>query len=138
MYPVAAAGQKHGEELLLAVHGVERLPRFLARQHPGDRHEPSLHAIPERLVDNPEARGRCHDRLAGRPRRALAVTRPPAEIECNSTCRKRIEEIFGWIKKPGGLAKARVRGRPKVEAAFAFAVVAYNLGRIPKLVAAHA
>ena len=51
-------------------------------------------------------------------------------------CRKRIEEIFGWIKKPGGLAKVKVRGRPKVEAAFAFAVVAYNLIRIPKLIAA--
>ena len=30
----------------------------------------------------------------------------------------------------------KVRGRPKVEAAFAFAVVAYNLIRIPKLIAA--
>ena len=53
-------------------------------------------------------------------------------------CRKRIEEIFGWIKKAGGLAKVKVRGRPKVEAAFAFAVVAYNLIRIPKLLAERA
>jgi hypothetical protein len=47
--------------------------------------------------------------------------------------RKRIEEIFGWIKKPGGLTKAKVRGREKVEAVFTFAVIAYNLVRIPKL-----
>jgi transposase len=49
--------------------------------------------------------------------------------------RKRIEEIFGWVKKPGGFAKAKVRGRPKVEAVFTFTVAAYNLIRIPKLLA---
>ena len=53
-------------------------------------------------------------------------------------CRKRIEEIFGWVKKPGGLAKTLLRGRPKVEAAFTFTVIAYNLIRIPKLIAAMA
>ena len=52
--------------------------------------------------------------------------------------RKRIEEIFGWIKKPGGLAKTKLRGRAKVEAAFAFAVPACNLIRLPKLLTAAA
>lgn len=47
--------------------------------------------------------------------------------------RKRIEEIFGWVKKPGGLAKTKLRGQPRVEAVFTFAVIAYNLVRIPKL-----
>lgn len=50
--------------------------------------------------------------------------------------RKRIEEVFGWVKKPGGLAKAKVRGRPRIEAAFTFTVIAYNLIRIPKLLKA--
>ena len=50
-------------------------------------------------------------------------------------CRKRIEEVFGWIKTQAGLAKVKVRGCAKVEAVFAFAVAAYNLIRIPKLVA---
>jgi transposase len=53
--------------------------------------------------------------------------------EISQRCRKRIEEIFGWVKKPGGLAKVKVRGRSKVEAAFTFTVIAYNLVRIPKL-----
>ena len=53
--------------------------------------------------------------------------------EISQRIRKRIEEVFGWIKKPGGLAKAKVRSRPKVEAVFTFAVLAYNLIRIPKL-----
>ena len=51
-------------------------------------------------------------------------------------CRKRIEEVFGWVKKPGGIAKVKLRGRAKVEAVFTFTVAAYNLIRIPKLLAA--
>jgi transposase len=50
-------------------------------------------------------------------------------------CRKRIEEVFGWIKAQAGLAKVKLRGCTKVEAVFAFAVAAYNLIRIPKLLA---
>lgn len=50
-------------------------------------------------------------------------------------CRKRIEEVFGWIKAQAGLAKVKLRGRAKVAAVFTFAVAAYNLIRIPKLLA---
>jgi len=53
-------------------------------------------------------------------------------------CRKRIEEVFGWIKAQAGLAKFKVRGRAKAEAVFTFAVAAYNLVRIPRLMAASA
>ncbi len=48
-------------------------------------------------------------------------------------CRKRIEEVFGWIKAQAGFPKVKVRGLAKAEAVFTFAVVAYNLVRIPKL-----
>lgn len=51
-------------------------------------------------------------------------------------CRKRIEEIFGWAKTVGGGAKVKVRGLAKVKAVFTFAIAAYNLIRIPKLIAA--
>lgn len=50
-------------------------------------------------------------------------------------CRKRIEEVFGWIKAQAGFAKVKVRGRPKVAAVFGFAIAAYNLVRLPKLIA---
>jgi transposase len=50
-------------------------------------------------------------------------------------CRKRIEEVFGWVKKPGGLSKVKLRGRAKAEAVFTFTVAACNLIRIPKLIA---
>jgi transposase len=51
----------------------------------------------------------------------------------SQVCRKRIEEVFGWIKAQAGLAKVKLRGCAKVEAVFTFAVAAYNLIRIPKL-----
>jgi IS5 family transposase len=45
-------------------------------------------------------------------------------------CRKRIEEVFGWLKTTGGIARVKVRGLAKVQAVFTFAIVAYNLVRI--------
>jgi transposase len=50
-------------------------------------------------------------------------------------CRKRIEEVFGWAKTQAGLAKTRFRGAKRVEASFTLALAAYNLIRLPKLVA---
>ncbi len=50
--------------------------------------------------------------------------------------RKRIEEPFGWIKTTGGLRKTRHRGRRLVEWFFVLTAAAYNLIRIPKLLAA--
>jgi transposase len=47
--------------------------------------------------------------------------------------RKRIEEIFGWVKTIGGLAQLKVRGLEKANAAFILALAAYNLIRLPKL-----
>ena len=49
--------------------------------------------------------------------------------------RKRIEEAFGWMKTVAGLRKTKLRGLPKVDWAFTFAVAAYNLVRLPKLMA---
>ncbi len=50
--------------------------------------------------------------------------------------RKRIEEVFGWLKSAAGMAKTRFRGRSRVDAAFTLGLVAYNLIRLPKLLAA--
>jgi transposase len=50
--------------------------------------------------------------------------------------RKRIEEAFGWIKTIAGQEKTKFRGRERVGWAFVFAAAAYNLVRLPKLMAA--
>ena len=49
--------------------------------------------------------------------------------------RKRIEEAFGWIKTVAGQEKTSFRGRDRVAWAFTFAATAYNLVRLPKLIA---
>jgi transposase len=47
--------------------------------------------------------------------------------------RKRVEEIFGWLKTVGGLRKLRHRGHERVDWMFRFAVAVYNLVRIRNL-----
>jgi IS5 family transposase len=49
--------------------------------------------------------------------------------------RKRIEEAFGWAKTIAGLAKVKVRGLDRVRHQFTFAMAAYNLIRMPRLLA---
>src|SRR6266516_2463145 len=49
--------------------------------------------------------------------------------------RKRVEEIFGWLKTVGGLRKLRHRGIDRVNWMFTFAVAAYNLVRLRNLAA---
>jgi transposase len=50
--------------------------------------------------------------------------------------RKQIEEAFGWMKTVGGLRKTRHCGRTLVEWFFVLTATAYNLVRIPKILAA--
>ena len=47
--------------------------------------------------------------------------------------RKRIEEVFGWVKTIGGQRKTRYRGTPRVGWMFTLAAAAYDLIRLPKL-----
>ena len=47
--------------------------------------------------------------------------------------RKRIEEVFGWMKTVGALRKTRHRGTERVGWMFTFVAAAYNLVRLPKL-----
>jgi transposase len=74
-------------------------------------------------------------------RRTTAVdgrtTRHPG-YDISQRCRKRIEEVFGWIKSSAGLAKVKLRGRDRVDAVFTLALAAYNLIRLPKLLGAAA
>jgi transposase len=49
--------------------------------------------------------------------------------------RKRVEEIFGWIKTIAGLRKTKHRGRKRVGWMFTFAAAAFNLVRLRNLTA---
>ncbi len=79
-----------------------------------------------------------HVRVTGRPRRTAIdkrTTRHPG-YAASQRLRKRIEEGFGWIKTTGNLAKTRHRGLERVGWTFTLTAAAYNLVRIPKLLAA--
>lgn len=52
--------------------------------------------------------------------------------------RKRIEDVFGWMKMVGGQRKTRYRGTARMGWMFTLAAAAYNLIRMPKLLAAEA
>jgi transposase len=56
----------------------------------------------------------------------------------SQSVRKRVEEIFGWAKTIGGLAKTRFRGLARLAAQVLVVMSAYNLVRIARLEAARA
>ena len=80
-----------------------------------------------------------------RPHVAQNATRRRSAIDRRTTrhagyaasqrARKRIEEAFGWMKTIAGLRQTKLRGLEKVDWAFTFAAAAYNLVRLPKLMA---
>jgi transposase len=73
----------------------------------------------------------------GVPRKTAVDGRTTRHVgyDISQRCRKRIEEVFGWIKSSASLAKVKLRGRERVDAAFTLALTAYNLIRLPKLLA---
>ncbi len=81
-----------------------------------------------------------HLSKTGKPRKTAIDRRTlrHAGYAVSQRCRKRIEEVFGWIKASAGLAKVKFRGRARVDAAFKLALAAYNLIRLPKLLGATA
>ena len=63
--------------------------------------------------------------------------RPPSHRHAgygiSPRCRKRVEEVFDWIKASTGLAKIKSRCRSRVDAASTSAPTTCNLVRSPKL-----
>jgi transposase len=95
-----------------------------------------VHALRERQV-TPHIAIDGHLTKTGKRRKTAIDERTlrHAGYDISQRCRKRIEEVFGWIKTTGGIAQVKVRGLAKVRAVFTFAILAYNLVRIPKLLA---
>ena len=48
-------------------------------------------------------------------------------------CRKKIEEVFGWLKGVAGMGRSRLVGRWKLQQTLELAAAAYNLVRLRKL-----
>lgn len=62
---------------------------------------------------------------------ARTITR--SGYQTSQRIRKRVEEIFGWIKTVGGLRRSRYRGRERTQAWGYFVAGTYNLLRLARL-----
>ena len=79
------------------------------------------------------ARGAEHDATARV--RSTAGRRGTPGYAVSQRKRKRVEEIFGWLKTVGILRKVKHRGRVLVDSLFRFGLAVYNLVRIRNLTA---
>jgi hypothetical protein len=88
------------------------------------------HVTPHIAIDG-------HIRKTGKPRKTAVDHRTTRHggYAVSQCVRKRIEEVFGWIKTIAPLRKTRHRGTERVGWMFTLAVAAYNTIRIPKLLA---
>jgi hypothetical protein len=75
--------------------------------------------------------------VSGRPASARRAASPvQLSGKYSQQKRKRVEEIFGWMKTVGGMRKLRHRGLHLVGWMFTLAAAAYNLVRIRNLATA--
>jgi hypothetical protein len=70
---------------------------------------------------------------AGRARRRARTRMRQARYRISQRLRKRVEEIFGWCKTVGRLARTRFVGRWKIAQEALLTVSAYNLVRLAHL-----
>ena len=70
---------------------------------------------------------------AGEARRRARRRQRTKGYALSQRIRKRVEEIFGWLKTVAGQARTRFVGRWKIRQAFTLAAAAYNLLRMVRL-----
>jgi hypothetical protein len=68
---------------------------------------------------------------AARP--STVVPRANQSYSVSQRIRKRVEEIFGWMKTVGGFRKTRSKGTERTQLAAWWVGAAYNLVRMAKL-----
>jgi transposase len=133
-----ANGTAEREEALTLVdrHCPQRRRRITLGADKAYDVEAFVEALRERAI-TPHVAIDGHLSKTGKPRKTAIDKRTlrHAGYAISQRCRKRIEEVFGWIKASAGLAKVKVRGLARVNATFVMALSAYNLVRLPKLLA---
>lgn len=109
----------------LGADGGYKAGEFLVEveEHGSTPHVP----MPEGPIkgDSPEAQARR------RARRRMSTT----GYRLSQRVRKRVEQIFGWGKTVGGLARTRFVGHQRIENAALMVGAAYNLLRMTRLIA---
>lgn len=70
---------------------------------------------------------------AGQARRRARRRMKQIGYSISQRVRKRVEEVFGWMKAVGGMARARFVGRWKIDQQMLASAAAYNLLRLARL-----
>jgi transposase len=66
-------------------------------------------------------------------RHRMKARRSSEGFRLSQKCRKKIEEVFGWLKEIAGLGRSRVVGRWKLQQLLEVGAAAFNLVRLRKL-----
>lgn len=74
----------------------------------------------------------------GDARRRMRRRMKTRAYELSQSARKKVEQVFGWLKQPGGLRKVRHVGRWKIQQVAYLWAAAYNLLRLANLQAQRA
>ena len=75
-----------------------------------------------------------HKQRAGvEARRRMKGRQAGDAYRLSQKCRKKVEEVFGWLKEVGRLGRSRVVGRWKIRQLLEVGGAAYNLVRLRKL-----
>jgi len=128
---VTLAGGKAEREAALRM--IKKIPGKNRITMAGDKNYDAKQLVAElrSLRVTPHVAQKKHSAIDARTTRS-------AGYAASQRCRKRVEQIFGWMKQVGPMRKVKLRGLPKVRWWFAFVGAAYNLSRLPKLQAASA
>jgi transposase len=73
------------------------------------------------------------DRAKVEARQRMKSRQSSEGYRLSQKCRKKVEEIFGWLKEIAGLGRSRVVGRWKIQQLAEIGGAAYNLVRLRKL-----
>ena len=76
----------------------------------------------------------CRKQKAGVEARQRMKARAGGDgYRLSQKCRKKVEEVFGWLKGVAGMGRSRLVGRWKLQQTLELAAAAYNLVRLRKL-----
>ena len=76
----------------------------------------------------------CKTQKAGVEARQRMKARAGSEgYRLSQKCRKKVEEVFGWVKGVAGAGRSRLVGRWKLQQTLELAAAAYNLVRLRRL-----
>ncbi|MCE2468690.1 MAG: transposase, partial [Caldilineaceae bacterium] len=107
-----------------------------ARQHHGSRGAPVAQGAGQGSpagVPGPGPDGNRHGLLMDFTVSPATGTTRPAGYAVSLRIRKRVEEVFGWMKTVGGLRRTRYRGVARTGLAGYLVATAYNLVRMANL-----